>query len=262
MSTGNAEAHPPTENLDDRNATAGVDTVSSEICAYPPVPIVVVATHEELLRSARDMWAVTVSLLTELTPDKFATAPWAAGLFTAELPFILGKLWHIQQGLIVSAHSYMQTETMLTTFIESIDILKILKQLSTWAIPMNPFGELPVGVTQYVPPVEITRPDDVKIIQQRFDETNWNHQPLVRHEIYQGASSTEHWFYLPRTQSWTLDDGTLSVENHSGLASLIHEQENTGDTKFVYEHEGELIHPELSEIKLTGSVNVYRLEQL
>jgi hypothetical protein len=226
------------------------------------VPVVVVATHEELLRSARDIWAVTVSLLTELTPDKFATAPWAAGLFTAELPFILGKLWHIQQGLIVSAHSYMQTEAMITTFIESIDILKILKQLSSWAIPLNPLSELPIGVTQHVPPIEITRPDDVKIIQQRFDETNWDNQPLLRHEIYKDSSSTEHWFYLPRSQSWTLADGSVSVDHHSGLSALIDAQKNTGEVKFVYQHDGELVHPEISQTQLTGSVNVYRLEQL
>ena len=236
--------------------------MSAEICSYPAAPIVVVATHEELLRSARDMWAVTVSLLTELTPDKFATAPWAAALFTVELPFILGKLWHIQQALIVSAHSYMQTETMLTTFIESIDIMKILKELGTWAIPLNELGVLPAGLTQFVPPVEITQPSEVKIIQQRFDETNWNSQPLVRHEIYKDETTTEHWFYLPKNQNWTLSDGTLAIEeHHSGLARFINEQQSS-EHRFVYEHEGELIHPVPERKNLSGLVNIYRLEKL
>lgn len=236
--------------------------MSSEICAYPPVPIVVVATHEELLRSARDIWAVTVSLLTELTPDKFATAPWAAALFTAELPFILGKLWHIQQGLIVSAHSYMQTESMLTTVIESIDILKIIKQLGTWAIPLNELGVLPPGVTQFVPPVEIMQPTDVNIIRTRFNETNWSGQPLVRHENYVNANANEHWFYLPRSVAWTIGDGTVAVaEQHPGLQDFITEKVATGQIKFVYEQEGELIHPKITGNNLTGSVNIYRLEK-
>lgn len=237
--------------------------MTSSVCTVTPTPVVVVATHEELLRSARDMWAVTVSLLTELTPDKFTTAPWAAALFTAELPFILGKLWHLQQGLLVSAHSYMQTESMLTTFIESIDIMKILKELGTWAIPLNQLTDLPNGVTQFVPPVQIMQPTEVNIIQQRFDETNCSEQPLVRHEIYEANPRKEHWFYLPKSHSWTLPDGTVAIDQtHSGLANLLHQKNFNGEqTKLVYEHDGELIHPELSQGEVTGSVNVYRLEQ-
>jgi hypothetical protein len=210
------------------------------------------------------MWAVTVSLLTELTPDKFATAPWAAALFTAELPFLLGKLWHIQQGLIVAAHSYMQTESMVTTFIESIDIVKILKQLGTWAIPINQVGNLPFGLSQYVPPVEVMQPSDVKIIQQRFDETNCSSEPLVRHETYINNSTKEHWFYLSKGQSRTLFDGTVAIDQtHSGLSTFIHQQSSNGDqVKFVYQQEDELIHPEISENQISGTVNVYRLEKL
>lgn len=238
--------------------------MSNSICTAPPVPVVVVATHEELLRSARDMWAVTVSLLTELTPDKFATAPWAAALFTAELPFILAKLWHIQQGLIVAAHSYMETESMLTTFIETIDITKILKELATWAIPINQSDNLPFGITQHVPPVEIMQPRDVNIIRQRFDETNWSGQQLVRHETYQLENHQEHWFYLPNGFDWQLNQGEARVSAiSSGLANLIDQQKVGGNLiHFIAEVDGELIHPELNSNELSGKVSIYRLEQL
>lgn len=227
--------------------------MNSDICTLKPAPVVVIATHEELLRSARDIWGVTVSLLTELTPDKFATAPWAAALFTAELPFLLAKLWHIQHALITSANSYMQTESMLTTFIETIDIPKLLKELTPWVLNLKGAINLPLGWLAHVPAVEISYPSDVQIIKQRFDETNCTKQPLVRHEQYalvQGNS--EHWFYLPETHQW-------SLPNH-GLDEFIKTNTQSEDQiHLVFEQDGELIHPVANNAKLMGKVQVYSL---
>ena len=233
--------------------------MNTELCTVKPQPVVVIATHEELLRSARDIWGVTVSLLTELTPDKFATAPWAAALFTAELPFILAKLWHIQHALITSANSYMQTETMLTTFIETIDIPKLLKELAPWVVNIKGVLEIPLGWIAQVPPVEISYPSDIQIIKSRFDETNCTNQPLVRHEQYlniQGQS--EHWFYLPTTHDWSLLN-TAGSSNH-GLAEFIRTNIDSHDQiKYVYKQDGELIYPAVNSSTVSGKVQVFSL---
>ena len=205
-----------------------------DICTQPVTPVIVVATHEELVRSARDMWLVAVSLLTELTPIKFTTAPWAAARFSIELPFLLAKLWHIQQGLITSAHSYMQTETMLTTVLETIDVPKLLKELSSWALELAPILNLPFGFSQHVPPVSIMAPTDVDIIGQRFAETTWSGQPLVREENYQlRDGSSSHWFYLPKEQDWAVINGEAPVtEKDCRLADFI--QYRTGGSDQVH----------------------------
>ena len=205
-----------------------------DICTQPVTPVIVVATHEELVRSARDMWLVAVSLLTELTPIKFTTAPWAAARFSIELPFLLAKLWHIQQGLITSAHSYMQTETMLTTVLETIDVPKLLKELSSWALELAPILNLPFGFSQHVPPVSIMAPTDVDIIGQRFAETTWSGQALVREENYQlRDGSSSHWFYLPKEQDWAVINGEVPVtEKDCRLADFI--QYRTGGSDQVH----------------------------
>ena len=208
MPAGNAEITTPNELTHVADATPRTDPMRPDICTQPIAPVIVVATHEELVRSARDMWLVAVSLLTELTPTKFTTAPWAAARFSIELPFLLAKLWHIQQGLITSAHSYMQTETMLQTVLETIDVPKLLKELGSWALDLAPVLNLPFGFSQHVPPVTIMPPSDVDIIGHRFAETTWSGQPLVREESYQMRDgSTSHWFYLPKGQDWAVING-------------------------------------------------------
>lgn len=227
--------------------------MNTELCTVKPQPVVVIATHEELLRSARDIWGVTVSLLTELTPDKFATAPWAAALFTAELPFLLAKLWHIQHALITSANSYMQTESMLTTFIETIDIPKLLKELTPWVLNLKGAINLPLGWLAHVPPVEISYPSEIQIIKQRFDETNCTNQPLVRHEQYdlvQGRA--EHWFYLPKTHQWS--------EPNAGLEAFIKTNTRVDDKIYlVFEQDGELVHPVVTGSQIMGKAQIFSL---
>ncbi len=233
--------------------------MTSEICVVKPVPVVVVATHEELLRSARDIWGVTVSLLTELTPDKFVTAPWAAALFTAELPFILAKLWHIQHALITSANSYMQTESMLTTFIETIDIPKLLKELAPWAGSLKGVLDLPLGWIQHVPPVEVSYPSDVNIIRQRFDETNCTNQPLVRHEHYELIQGkAQHWFYLPKTHDWSSVES--NPESSHGLSQFLNQQTKpTDQIIFVSSRDNELIIPDFPAETVLGKVEIFKL---
>ena len=206
-SNGNAKTSPPTEVLDVADAVIGVDPMTLQyigpVPVHPNTPVSIVASHEELVRSARDLWAVAVSLLTELTPDKFVTAPWAAGLFTAELPFIMAKLWHLQQGIITSAHSYLETEAMLITVLETIDVPKLFQELSSWAIELGPLKNLPFGIGQHVPPVQMLAPENVEIIQQRHYETTWSGQELIRHEAYALPSGGDiHWFYLPKGEGW------------------------------------------------------------
>lgn len=237
--------------------------MNPDVCTLNPNPVVVVATHEELLRSARDMWAVTVSLLTELTPDKFVTAPWAAALFTAELPFILAKLWHIQHALITSANSYMQTESMLTTFIETIDIPKLLKELAPWAISLKGVIDLPIGLTQQVPPVEVMQPSDVNIIKQRFAETNCTAEPLIRHEQYNLVSGkSQHWFYLPKTHQWEIIDGTVTTDSMDArLADFIKQKTSESDQiVYVAEQDGELIVPDVRSEEVFGTVEILKLD--
>ena len=236
--------------------------MSQDVCNLPTVPVVVVASHEELLRSARDIWAVAVSLLTELTPDKFATAPWAAGLFTIELPFILSKLWHIQQGLLTAAHSYMQTESYLTTFLESIDISKLLPQLATWMVDLKDVLPLPIGMTQHVPPVQIMQPSDVSIIHQRFMENSWSNQNLVRHESYQLTPDVkQHWFYLPKSGDWDVINGAVDVRTvDPRLFDYIKLVSNNSDQiLFVAERDGEVIIPDVKTESIEGTLKVFKL---
>jgi len=226
-----------------------------------PGPITVVATHEELLRSARDLWAVTVSLLTELTPDKFATAPWAAGLFVAELPFLLGKLWHLQQGIITSAHSYMQNESMLTTFLETIDVSKLVNELSPWVSQVAPLLQGSTSMVQHVPAVEISYPNSVDIIHKRFIETTWSDQPLLRHESYQLPNGKpQHWFYLPTHHGWSVFGASNpKPEYENQLNQFIKESTAPADEiLFVGMQDKELVIPELPQHEATGQVAIYK----
>ena len=249
------------------DAVTGVDPMNNQICTPIVTPVVVVASHEELVRSARDLWAVAVSLLTELTPDKFATAPWAAGLFTVELPFILAKLWHLQQGIITSAHSYMQTETMLQTVIETIDVPKLLQEFSSWAVELSPLKDLPLGFSQHVPPVSIMPPTSVDIIQQRFQETTWSNQSLIRHETYQLANGdTSHWFYLPKDQDWAvINSYTFPNPVDEKLEGFIKNRVFDSDqVLYVGQRGEELVIPDAKAMEqhstaIGGEVNVYQM---
>jgi hypothetical protein len=270
LSVGDAETTTPNEVPYVANAAFGVDPVKPDICTPPIVPVVVVATHEELVRSARDMWLVAVSLLTELTPDKFATAPWAAARFSVELPFLLAKLWHIQQGLITSANSYMQTETMLTTVLETIDVPKLLKELGSWALELSPLMDLPFGFTQHVPPVTIMPPTDVDIISQRFSETTWSGQSLVREENYKLSDGTNsHWFFLPKGQDWAVINGQQPMTDADyRLADFIKYRTIGNDQiHYVGENNGELVIPDAQVIRshqslAEGEVQVYTMRGL
>jgi hypothetical protein len=270
LSVGDAETTAPNEVTYVANAAFGVDPMKPDICTPPIVPVVVVATHEELVRSARDMWLVAVSLLTELTPDKFATAPWAAARFSVELPFLLAKLWHIQQGLITSANSYMQTETMLTTVLETIDVPKLLKELGSWALELSPLMDLPFGFTQHVPPVTIMPPTDVDIISQRFSETTWSGQSLVREENYKLSDGTNsHWFYLPKGQDWAVINGQQPMTDADyRLADFIKYRTLGNDQiHYVGENNGELVIPDAQVIRshqglAEGEVQVYTMRGL
>ena len=234
----------------------------------PPVthgPITVVATHEELLRSARDLWAVAASLVTELTPDKFATAPWAAGLFVAELPFLLAKLWHLQQGVITSAHSYMQNESMLTTFLETIDVSKLVSELSPWASQIAPLLQGSTSMVKHVPAVEVAYPNSVDIIHKRFIETTWSNQNLLRHESYQLPNGTnQHWFYLPKHHRWSAfgaQDFNPDLQNQ--LDGFV--EQNTKpheEVLFVGNHNDELVIPELQEHGVLGEATIYKFSEL
>lgn len=252
------------------DAAFGVSSMRPEICTPPVAPVVVVATHEELVNSARDMWLVAVSLLTELTPAKFTTAPWAAARFSVELPFLLAKLWHIQQGLITSAHSYMQTETMLKTVLETIDVPKMLKELGSWALELAPILDLPFGFSQHVPPVSIMPPGDVDIIRQRFDETTWSGQPLVREENYALSNGhSSHWFYLPKDQDWAVINGHQpQTQADQRLADFIKFRTvENAEVHYVGECDGELVIPKPHVITAhqqlpEGQVQIYAMPLL
>ena len=241
--------------------------MNNQICIPIVTPVIVVASHEELVRSARDLWAVAVSLLTELTPDKFATAPWAAGLFTVELPFILAKLWHLQQAIITSAHSYMQTETMLQTVIETIDVPKLLQEFSSWAVELSPLKDLPLGFSQHVPPVSVMPPTSVDIIQQRFHETTWSSQSLIRHETYQLTSGEKsHWFYLPKDQDWAvINNFAVRSPIDDKLEGFVKNRVfDSNQVFFVGKRDEDLVVPDLNVMQQhlgagSGEVNVYQM---
>jgi hypothetical protein len=234
----------------------------------PPLsnaPVTVVATHEELLRSARDLWAVAVSLLTELTPDKFATAPWAAALFVGELPFLLAKLWHIQQGVITSAHSYMQNESSLTTFLETIDVPKLLSELSPWVTQIAPLLQGSTSMVKHVPAVEVDYPSSVEIIQKRFIETTWSDPPLLRHESYQMPNGTnQHWFYLPKHHGWSVFNAAQVNDNFERqLDGFVNEITKPNDeVLFVGMSGGELLIPTIGNYKPEGEATVYKFLEL
>jgi hypothetical protein len=252
------------------NAVVGVDSMTIQYVSpvpspvNPVTPVTVVASHEELVRSARDLWAVAVSLLTELTPDKFVTAPWAAALFTGELPFILAKLWHMQQAIITSAHSYLENEAMLLTVLETIDVPKLFQELSSWAIELGPLKNLPFGIGAHVPPVNVLAPENIQIIEQRYAESTWSGQLLIRHEQYLlPDGSAKHWFYLPKSSGWDV----FTQPQPEILTKLQESLDITSATEvqLVGMAGGQLVTPEtgkLQEIQgLEGIVTVYKVEK-
>lgn len=264
---GNGETSPPIEVFDVANAVTGIDPMTNQfigpVPVHPNTPVSLVASHEELVRSARDLWAVAVSLLTELTPDKFVTAPWAAGLFTVELPFIMAKLWHLQQSIITSAHSYLETESMLITVLETIDVPKLFQELSSWVIELGPVKDLPFGIGQHVPPLQMLAPENVEIIQQRHLETTWSGQQLIRHEAYQLPSGdNRHWFYLPKSEGWDV----FSQEKPSQLLELqnVLEIKSDQEIRYVGLSDGKLMTPDVAELQkiknLEGTVTVYKVD--
>jgi hypothetical protein len=270
LSVGDAETSASDELSYVADATSRTNPMRPDICTQPIAPVIVVATHEELVRSARDMWLVAVSLLTELTPTKFTTAPWAAARFSIELPFLLAKLWHIQQGLITSAHSYMQTETMLQTVLETIDVPKLLKELGSWALELAPVLNLPFGFAQHVPAVTVMPPTDVDIIGQRFAETTWSGQALVREETYQMRDgSTSHWFYLPKEQDWAVINGEDPMtDKDCRLADFVQYRAGTNDqVHFVGISNGSLVMPSTQVLNdhvglADGEVQVFAMKDL
>lgn len=270
MSAGDAETPTPDEFTHVADAITWVDPMKPDVCTPPAAPVVVVATHEELVRSARDMWLVAVSLLTELNPTKFTTAPWAAARFTIELPFLLGKLWHIQQGLITSAHSYMQTETMLTTVLETINVPELLKELGSWAVELAPVLNLPFGFSQHVPPVTIMPPTDVNIITQRYTETTWSGQPLVREETYAMRNgTTSHWFYLPKEQDWAVINGhePMTPGDNRLVDFIRHRTAGNDQIHFVGMRDGEVVIPDAQVLTnhqglADGEVQVFSMNDL
>jgi len=252
------------------NAVVGVDSMTIQYVSPVPTPlspvvtpVTLVASHEELVRSARDLWAVAVSLLTELTPDKFVTAPWAAALFTGELPFIMAKLWHLQQAIITTAHSYLENEAMLITVLETIDVPKLFEELSSWAIELGPLKNLPFGIGAHVPPVSVLAPENIQIIEQRYAESTWSGQSLIRHEQYSMADgSANHWFYLPKSSGWDV----FGQPQPEILTKLQESLEITPamQVQLVGLSGGQLVTPEnnkLQEIQgLEGIVTVYKVE--
>ena len=266
---GNGETSPPTEVFDVANAVTGIDSMTNQFIGPVPVhlntPVSLVASHEELVRSARDLWAVAVSLLTELTPDKFVTAPWAAGLFTVELPFIMAKLWHLQQSIIASAHSYLETESMLITVLETIDVPKLFQELSSWVVELGPLKDLPFGIGQHVPPLQMLAPENIEIIQQRHNEISWSGQQLIRHEAYELPSGdNRHWFYLPKSEGWDV----FSQEKPSQLLELQNVLEIKSDQEIQYVglSDGKLMTPDVAELQkiknLEGTVTVYKVDSV
>ncbi|MEY2816209.1 MAG: hypothetical protein RJA78_785 [Actinomycetota bacterium] len=248
------------------DAAFGIDTMSTSFVKpvpITPVPVNFVATHEELVRSARDMWAVAVSLLTELTPAKFTTAPWAAALFTIELPFIMAKLWHLQQGLITTAHSYLESEAMLITILETIDVPKLFQELTTWAIELGPLKDLPFGISQHVPPVQMLAPESVDIVKNRFTETTWSGLPLIRHEEYPSVSgNNSHWFYLPKSEGWGVFDSGARPAQLTELQETLQIKPDT-EVHYVGLKDGVLAMPSqevLDQLRgVEGTVSVYKV---
>jgi len=164
----------------------------------------------------------------------------------------------------------MQTETMLKTVLETIDVPKLLKELGSWAVELSPIIELPFGFSQHVPPVSIMPPGDVDIIKQRFTETTWSDQALVREEVYKLADgNSSHWFYLPKDHDWAVINGLQpQTPSDQRLADFI--RYRTGETDqihYVAESDGELVIPDAQIISALqglpeGEVQVFAMPNL
>ena len=106
-------------------------------------------------------------------------------------------------------------------------------------------------------------PESVDIVKNRFTETTWSGQPLIRHEEYPlatGASS--HWFYLPKTEGWGVFG---SGEKPAQLVELQESLQITpdSDVHYVGLKDGVLAMPRqetLDQIRdVEGTVSVYKL---
>jgi hypothetical protein len=146
---------------------------------------------------------------------------------------------------------------MLITVLETIDVPKLFQELSSWAIELGPIKNLPFGIGQHVPPVQMPGPESVEIIEGRFRETTWSGQELIRHEQYvlpDGGSA--HWFYLPK--NWDLAEASKLTELQESL-----EIKDVEGVQYVGYRDGELVIPDnqtLSRIQnLFGTVTVYKV---
>jgi hypothetical protein len=88
-----------------------------------------IATEEELLRVSADLLLAATSLATELAPIQWVQSPWAHALYAIELPSMLAKLWHVQQGCINAGVSYFKEEWALAHKIDVINVPKINNDL-------------------------------------------------------------------------------------------------------------------------------------
>ena len=88
-----------------------------------------IATEEELLRVSADLLLAATSLATELAPIQRVQTPWAHALYAIELPSMLAKLWHVQQGCINAGVSYFKEEWALAHKIDVINVPKLNSDL-------------------------------------------------------------------------------------------------------------------------------------
>ena len=88
-----------------------------------------IATEQELLRVSADLLLAATSLATELAPIQWIQSPWSHALFAIELPSMLAKLWHVQQGCINAGVSYFKEEWALAHKIDVINVPKINNDL-------------------------------------------------------------------------------------------------------------------------------------
>jgi hypothetical protein len=90
-------------------------------------------------------------------------------------------------------------------------------------------------------------PTDVDIIGQRFAETTWSGQPLVREETYKMSDgSASHWFYLPKDQDWAVINGEQPMSDRDcRLADFIQYRAAGGDqVHLVGVSNGQLVTPD------------------
>ena len=113
-------------------------------------------------------------------------------------------------------------------------------------------------------------PGDVDIIRQRFTETTWSGQALVREENYKlSDGNSSHWFYLPKEQDWAVINGLQpQTAADQRLADFIKYRTGESDQiHYVGESDGELVIPDAQIISAhqglaEGEVQVYAMPLL